>query len=208
LKFLPESIKYLDCSSANKRNDKAWTIYNSFADEQGIVETGIKNHYEYGIYYRYIKDLSQKLKSIKEKSQVQNLLEFGGNLQKLLDDAKNKLGSRSKNLLDMLLETQTNIIELDELGKSSQEQESFLQELKGSLTKKGLSKDEIEIICQKQKEAIQSERTARSLELREEDDKIISSQFQGLRLEGVDKKELEQPKLEANIEQQSSSSRK
>jgi len=78
-------------------------------------------------------------------------------LDKLINKAKNKLGEESEFLLEMLLETQIDVVKSTDI---------FLRKSLGSLQKslnKKMDKKEIELICQKQKEVTKLEEVAELL---------------------------------------------
>ncbi|CAG8567043.1 1306_t:CDS:2 [Ambispora gerdemannii] len=83
-------------------------------------------------------------------------------LEKLVSNAKNKLGEESEFILKILLKVQMDIIKsADNSLKKS------LENLQDSLSKK-LNKKEIEEICQKQKEVVQLEEVIKTLGKEEE----------------------------------------
>jgi hypothetical protein len=65
LEYLPDSLEEFYCSADLRKDAKCQIIYNSFADEQGLVEV------ENG----YIKNFSQKFQAYKQKPQVKTQIE-------------------------------------------------------------------------------------------------------------------------------------
>jgi len=63
LEYLPDSIETFYCTTDCKKDAKCKSIYNLFANDQGVVETE---------GYGYIKNFPQKLQEYKQKLQEQS----------------------------------------------------------------------------------------------------------------------------------------
>jgi hypothetical protein len=122
----------------------------------------------------YIKEELKQLEIIKneesdlaiEKEQLEiKKTALEKELEQLISSIKNKLGEELEFMLEILLETQTNIVKSENL---SSEQKN-LEKLKASLNKK-IKEEEIHNLCQKQKEVAQLEEIVEFLGICQEDE--------------------------------------